>query len=151
MATETGNSEPSEQVSPSMKLPAELRLQIYALALKDIVHFITPTPTTPKLEGPKPELRGALALLHTNKKLRAESRCELLTLVNAHREEVRAIASLRSSEVNTAFKLLVDNGVDIEGTTFLRACTANNVVSAVDALHCAVLRWGFTHQEFPWI
>jgi hypothetical protein len=146
MTTDTSSAELPEQASPFMELPAELRVHIYALAFKDIVDFITPT--TPKLKGPSPELRGALALLHTNKKLRAESRRELLILVNAHREKVRATASLRSTEVNTAFKLLVDIGVAVEGMTIFRACTAKNVVDAVDALHCAVFRWGFA--ELTW-
>jgi hypothetical protein len=45
MATETVDTEPSGQVSPFMRLPAEVRLAIYRLALQDTVNVTKATTT----------------------------------------------------------------------------------------------------------
>jgi hypothetical protein len=145
MATNTVDAEPYEQASLFMELPTELRLQIYALAVEDTVDFIILTTTG--LKGPDPVLRGALALLHTSKQVRVESRRELFTQVVAQRAAVKAVASLRKTELVAARELLSGTRDGVSKKTYNAAYLAKIVVSAVDRLHRAVLRWGFTHQE----
>jgi hypothetical protein len=146
MAAKPVNTEPSEQVSPFMRLPAEVRLAIYGLALQDTINITKATTTAS--QWPCARLEGALALLQTSKSIRVDSRHELLTLVLVHNEDARAIACLRLSE-----NLAAEND-DLHLATFWEREKANNLASAVQLLCCAVSDWGFTQRErednVPW-
>lgn len=59
-------------------LPTELRLQIYRTALQDIIDEVL---ANNEFEPGWLKYRGALALLHTNRSIRAESAREMLPIV----------------------------------------------------------------------
>lgn len=80
MASELVNVESSKQLSPFMRLPAELCVMIYEYAMHNTGNSITPS--TP--DKPPPHL-GALALLRTSNTVRKESCCAMLPIVSAHR------------------------------------------------------------------
>ena len=66
---------------PFMKLPIELRLQIYNLAIQETIEHAFRTSTS--VDGPNPKYLGALALAHTSSTMRAESVREMLPVVQA--------------------------------------------------------------------
>jgi hypothetical protein len=146
MATETGNTKPLEQVFPFMRLPAEIRIANYGLALQDTINITKATTT--ESQWPCARLEGALALLQTSKSIRVDSRHELLTLVLAHNEDASAVTYLRLTE-----NLAAEND-DLRLATFWEREKANNLASAVQLLCCAVVDWGFTQRErednVPW-
>lgn len=82
--------------SSFLKLPIEIRLIIYKLALQD-------TLTSPDLTRPGasyPRCRGALALLLTNKLIRAESAKEMQPIVKSEHERLSAYAESLIKEPN---------------------------------------------------
>lgn len=74
--------------SSFLKLPIEIRLIIYKLALQDTL--TSPDFTRPSASYPK--YRGALALLLTNKLIRAESAKEMQPIVKPEHERLSAYA-----------------------------------------------------------
>jgi hypothetical protein len=65
-----------------MRLPPELRLMVYQIALRDITDPIM-YPTSDKVQRPHPS-RGALALLQTSKHMRPESHGAMWSAVHNH-------------------------------------------------------------------
>jgi hypothetical protein len=88
MAAKSRDLKSDQQESPIfMRLPAEIRLYIYDLALEDILTQIESTTSCYYLNrGTKLDCRGALALLLTSKAIRAESSDGVLPLATAHCE-----------------------------------------------------------------
>jgi hypothetical protein len=134
------DTQPLEEVSPFMRLPAEVRLAIYRLSLQDTVNITKATTTA--LNWPCARLEGALALLQTSKSIRVDSRHELLTLVVAHKEDANAVAYLCLIEDSAA----VGNG-ELRLASFRERVKAENLSSAMQFLCRAVLNWGFTRRE----
>ena len=77
--------------SPFLKLPAELRLAIYKLAMEDLIATLPP-PNSVLMARLRPRYRGALALLHISTSIRQESTREMLPLIQAHCEKLEAHA-----------------------------------------------------------
>lgn len=70
-----------QKLSPTFAgLPTELRLQIYRIALQDIINEVMEQDA---FEPGWLEYRGALALLHTDRSIRAESAREMLPIVQS--------------------------------------------------------------------
>ena len=89
MAAKSRDLKSDQQESPIfMRLPAEIGLYIYDLALEDILTQIESTTSCYYLNrGTKLDCRGALALLLTSKAIRAEFSDGILPLVTAHCED----------------------------------------------------------------
>lgn len=73
------------------KLPAEIRLYVYELALEDILsHIKAFVSYATSVYGVKLKFRGALALLLTSKAIRAEFSKGVMPLVTAHCKDFSA-------------------------------------------------------------
>ena len=78
-----------------MRLPVEIRLYVYELALKDILaHIESLESHAPSVQGAKPRFRGALALLLTSKTIRAEFSEGVMPLVAARCEDFSAYVNM---------------------------------------------------------
>lgn len=81
-ATTTPTSTAPDSCSPFTKLPAEIRIAIYRLALQAIIDpFRSGGFEFETSNSLQPKYHGALALLHTNKSIRAESAQEMLAVL----------------------------------------------------------------------
>jgi hypothetical protein len=127
MAAKPVNTEPSEQVSPFMRLPAEVRLAIYGLALQDTINITKATTTAS--QWPCARLEGALALLQTSKSIRVDSRHELLTLVLVHNDCMKmlelspAFVSARTLRQKTTIFIWRHSGNGKRSTTSPQLCS----------------------------
>lgn len=139
MSTDPGNPEPSEQLSGLMKLPVEVRCIIYELALQDTVDFITSTTTDSKCAPIK--LRGALALLHTSRVIRAESSDEMLALTMAHHETAKATLDFKSAGYSAACRGRKVSPL-ARDHLFSEMIKARYIVSALGMLEFAMWRCG---------
>lgn len=137
MPTNAINAEPSEQPILLMKLPAEVHLIIYKFAFQDTVNYII---SNTNAKAYRPKFRGTLALLHTSKSLRAESRDEFLGLATAQRERALAALRLRRSERAEAER---SGSWDLRTEKFREQMNAACVVLAVDLLYTTVLSCWF--------
>lgn len=88
MSTVRGGAKPAaEQHSspscPFIAIPTELRLEIYRIALQDRIHTVLLSCANKDFKPITPYYRGAMALLHTNRLIRAESAREMLPMVES--------------------------------------------------------------------
>lgn len=75
-----------------LRLPAELRTEIYKLAMEETLTQVNRPGTLAFRALIEPQYLGALALLHTNRKIRSESAREMLPLAEKECNTVRARA-----------------------------------------------------------
>ena len=68
---------------PFLALPIELRLEIYRIALQDRINTVLLLCANKDFKPITPDYRGAMALLHTNRLIRAESAREMLPMVES--------------------------------------------------------------------
>ena len=92
MATQSSDLRSEQQDSSLlMRLPAEIRLYVYELALEDILtHIESFVSYATSVYGVKLKFRGALALLLTSKAIRAEFSEGVMPLVEAHCKDFSA-------------------------------------------------------------
>lgn len=82
MTANTTDAHLDQEPFPFMRLPPELRLMVYQLALRDITDPIVFPPST-RARRPHPR-RGALALLYTSKHVRLESHGAMWYIADRH-------------------------------------------------------------------
>lgn len=110
---------------PLMTLPTEMRIMIYKFALQHILDdaYDKAPGQTRVLHGVKnsrgdsnrlPFYTGALALVHTNRTIRAESLDTLATHMGAHVDRLKAEFHNIDSNVTRAVERLDDPGLDLE-------------------------------------
>jgi hypothetical protein len=149
--TATKALEQPQQASPLMKLPTELRIQIYALAFEHTMDKIATDkdqlhPVTWQREGYKltPFYSGAFALPHTNRTLRAESLDTLAGLALARVDQLLAESASRH---NSAAQRL--NAANAEGFNAFALALAETFEEAMK-LNKSIYRLGYICGVMGW-
>ena len=125
----TNLNDTTKQHFPFMKLPPELRLLIYEFALEDLIPTMAyPTPnrpaaicrfSSPYISAMQLRARGILALLLTNKEIRAESSKAVMPSMPAHLQNYRTRSWLDREEW-VQFLLRVNNNQTDLGSETVR-------------------------------
>lgn len=105
---------------PFMNLPTEIRLVIYSFALQDILS----PPAIAHSRVPRPSCRGTLALLLTNKLIRAESAGEMHPILKSEHERLSADARRLLQELHSEYSV---------GRISWSSCGASWITSVIES------------------